>query len=158
MSSEKGLVIAPTEQLPFKCASSVILFFSAEISFPLIRSFFPKGVGGKFYSFFSSLLSSRRVLSLSLDVENRESYGELRRDAHARRGRRHLSSFSSFPPLRLLRKRERVKEREKFEFFFLLSSGFSSFNGNFCSFLWSNETRKRPKPLLTFFTYYGIYS
>lgn len=72
MSSEKGLVITPTEQLPFKCASSVILFFSVEISFPLISSFFPKGVGGKFYSFFSSLLSSRRVLSLSRCRKQRE--------------------------------------------------------------------------------------
>ena len=106
MSSEKGLVITPTEQLPFKCASSVILFFSAEI-FSLDTFLLSKGGWGEIFYFFPSLLSSRRVLSLSLDVENRESYGELRRDAHARRGRRHLSSFSSFPPpLRLLRKRE----------------------------------------------------
>ena len=113
MSSEKGLVITPTEQLPFKCASSVILFFSAEI-FSLDTFLLSKGGwgGGNFYSFFSSLLSSRRVLSLSLDVENRESYGDYG-EMHTRDGDDAISLRSlRFLLLFVFFERERVKERE----------------------------------------------
>ena len=123
MSSEKGLVITPTEQLPFKCASSVILFFSVEISFPLISSFFPKGVGGNFIRFFP--LSSRRAeFSLSLSMSKTERERESYREMHTRDGDDAISLRSLRFLFFVFFERERVKEREKFEFFFLLSSGF----------------------------------
>ena len=157
MSSEKGLVIAPTEQLPFKCASSVLLFFSAEISFPLIRSFVPKGVvGGNFIRFFP--LSSRRAefsLSLSMSKSERvtESYGEM----HTRDGDDVISLRSlRFLLLFVFFERERVKE--KFESFFFSSPvGFRRSTETFVLFFGQTKQEKG-KPLLTFFTYYGMYS
>ena len=152
MSSEKGLVITPTEQLPFKCAcySRVLFFFFFFFFFfflgwPREISSFPLFLrGGKFYSFFSSHLVAEFSLSRC-----RKRKKEWKRCASARRGRRHLCSCPSF--LRLPRKREwkRVKEREIWVFFFSpLVVG--SFNGNFCSFFFG-QTRHEKAAWLTFF-------
>lgn len=107
MSSEKGLVITPTEQLPFKCASSVILFLVDFFSLK-VPSF-----GGNFIRFFP-LISSQSSLSLDVDIE-REQRTMRKRD------REDFSSsvrFLLFLFFLFERESERELKREKFESFF----------------------------------------
>ena len=81
-----------------------------------------------------------------------ESYGEM----HSRDGDDAISLRSLRFLFFVFFERERVKEREKFESFFLLSSGFVVQRK--LLFFSLVKRNKKKQPLLTFFTYYGIYS
>jgi len=140
MSSEKGLVITPTEQLPFKCKcySRILFFFFFFLGWPREISSFPLFLWGEIlFVFFLS--SRRRVLSLSIS-KTKERVKEMRKRATGTTPSLFVPFFSSSSS------KERVKEREIWVFFFP-SSGL--FNGNFCSFF--GQTRQEKAALLTFF-------
>ena len=83
-----------------------------------------------------------------------ESYGEM----HTRDGDDAISLRSLRFLFFVFFERERVKEREKFESLFFSSPvGFRRSTETFVLFFGQTKQEKG-KPLLTFFTYYGIYS